>query len=132
MSCSVFVHIKYSKELEEKIKNMPGIILESCHYGDFESLRVPEGLFVQHKKEVDAHRFVVENEGVVRHFPENLGKWEYLSHGFDIWLNFEGDIVFVAPCHWDTDHGHWTILDLKEWIKSNLGDIKITQEKVSY
>ena len=42
------------------------------------------------------------------------------------------DIVFNVACHWDSNHGHRTITDLEEWIKTNLGDIKIKEEMVSY
>jgi hypothetical protein len=60
-----------------------------------------------------------------------------MSHGFEIWIGFKGDdgekdIVLVVPCHWDPDHGHWTLLDLEEWIKTNLGEVKIKEQKVSY
>ena len=131
MSCSVFVHIKYSKELEEKIRKISGIV-PGNKYHAFGSVMVPEELFHQHKKDVDSHRWVPGKDGMMGHFPENRGKWKYKGHGFDIWLGFEGDIVFVVPCHWNPDHGHWTIIDIGEWIKANLGDIKITQEKVTY
>ena len=131
MSCSVFVHIKYSKELEEKIRKISGIVLKNG-YRDFQSVKVPEELFPQHKKEVDAHRWVDGEDGKKLHFSTNPGKWKYEGHGFEIWLGFEGDIVFVVACHWDPDHGHFTLVDIGEWVKDNLGDIEITQEKVSY
>ncbi len=132
MTCSTFVHIEYSKELEEKIREIPGIIpVEPFDGADSGRIRVPEELFLKHKKEVDAHRWVVGKDGTMGHFPENPGKWEYKGHGFEIWLGFEGDIVFVVPCHWDPDHGHLTLLDMAEWIKANLGDIKIKCENVS-
>ena len=117
--------------MEEKIRKISGIVLKNG-YRDFQSVKVPEELFPQHKKEVDAHRWVDGKDGVLGHFPENLGKWQYKGHGFDIWLGFEGDIVFVVPCHWDLDHGHWTVIDIGEWIRDNLGDVKITQEKVTH
>ena len=53
MSCSIFVHIKYSKELEEKIRKISGITPKTS-YSNFEVVQVPEKLFYQHKKEVDA------------------------------------------------------------------------------
>lgn len=111
MSCSVFVHIKYSKELEEKIRKISGITSNNSH-NDFDSVQVPEELFPQHKKDVDAHRWIIGKDGTMGHFPENPGKWEYKGHGFKIWLGFEGDIVFVVPCHWDPDHGDRTIIDI--------------------
>ncbi len=136
MSCSIFVHIKYSKELEEKIKKMSGIIPKKS-YSDFEVVLVPEKLFPQHKKESEAHRWVVGKDGTAGHYPTNPGKWQYMSHGFEIWIGFIGDdgekdIVLVVPCHWDPDHGHWTILDLEEWINTNLGEVKIKEQKVTY
>jgi hypothetical protein len=136
MSCSVFVHIKYSKELEEKIRKMSGITPKR-NFSHFEIAQVPEELFSQHKKDVDAHRWVVEKDGTMGHYPTNPGKWEYKGHGFDIWLGFKGedgetDIVFVVPCHWNSDHGDLTILDLKEWIKDNLGEVEIKEQKVTY
>ena len=76
MSCSVFIHIKYSKELEEKIRKMHGIILLGLKYTDFESVQVPESLFPQHKKEVEAHKWVKEKNGDYGHYPENFGNWE--------------------------------------------------------
>jgi hypothetical protein len=136
MSCSVFVHIKYSKELEEKIMKISGITQKKS-FSHFEIFGVPKELFSQHKKEVDAHRWVVEKDGVIGHYPTNLGKWEYMSHGFDIWIGLKGengetDIVFVVPCHWDSEHGDLTLLDLKKWIKDNLGEIEIKEQRVSY
>ena len=131
MSCSVFVHIKYSKELEEKIRKISGIISKGS-YRDFQSVLVPEELFPQHKKDVDVHRWVPGKDGMIGHFPTNPGKWEYKGHGFEIWLGFEGDIVFVVPCHWNPDHGDLTIIDIREWIKDNLGDVKTTKEEVTY
>lgn len=135
MSCSVFVHIKYSKELEEKIRKLSGIIPKKS-YSDFEIVQVPNESFHQHKKDVDAHRWVVK-DGKAGHYPTNPGEWQYLSHGFDVWIGFKGDdgekdIVFVVPCHWDPDHGDRTILDLEEWINTNLGEIKIKEQKVTY
>ena len=130
MSCTVFVHIKYSKELEEKVKNIEGIVPDFGKHTP-ETLTVPEILFSQHKKEVDAHKWV-KGENSYGHYPENRGKWEYQSHGFDIWINFEGDIVFIIPCHWNPDHGDQTIVDIKEWIKKELGDFAIKEAKVSY
>lgn len=133
MSCSVSVCVTYSKELEEKIMNISGIILIPENvYSDFQTVRVPDTLFSQHEKDVDAHRWVVRGEGVMSHFPENPGKWEYKGHGFEIWLGFEGDIVFVASCHWNPDHGHWTIIDIEKWIEDNLGDVEIKEENESY
>lgn len=132
MSCSVFVHIKYSKELEEKIRKISGIVVSKNSYSDFDSVQVSEELFPQHKQEVDAHRWIIGKDGTMGHFPENPGKWEYKGHGFEIWLGFEGDMVFVVHCHWDPDHGDRTIIDIGKWIKANLGDIKIIQKKVSY
>lgn len=140
MSCSVFVHIKYSKELEEKIRKISGITPKTS-YSHFKIVQVPKELFLQHKKEVDVHRWVFGKDGTMGHFPENPGKWEYDGHGFEIWLGFKGDdgekdIVLVVPCHWDPDHGHWTLLDLEEWIKTNLGEVnsevKIKEQRVSY
>ena len=131
MSCSVFLHIKYSKELEEKIRKISGIVSKDI-YRDFQSVLVPEELFSQHKIEVDAHRWVSGKSGITGHFPQNIGKWEYKGHGFEIWLGFEGNIVFVVPCHWDPDHGNLTIIDIGEWIKDNLGDVKTTKEEVTY
>ena len=132
MSCSVFVHIKYSIELEEKIRKISGIIPKN-NYSGFKSVQVPEELFLQHKKEADAHRWVSGKHGIIGHFPQNPGKWEYKGHGFDIWLGFEGDIVFVIPCHWNPDHhGDLTIIDIREWIKDNLGDVKTAKAEVTY
>jgi len=133
----VFVHIKCSKELEEKIRKISGIIVPKKSYSDFEIVQVPEELFPQHKKEVDTHKWIVGKDGIMCHFPENHGKWEYKGHGFEIWIGFEADdgekdIVFNVPCHWNTDHGHWTLLNLEEWIKTNLGEVKIKEAKVSY
>lgn len=135
MSCSVFVHIKYFKELEEKIKKIEGII-PNRGYGDFESVQVPNDLFSQHKKEVDAHKWVVK-DGMTGHYSTHSGEWKYLSHGFEIWLRYKGEdegkeIVLVAPCHWDPDHGKLTLVDLLEWIKANLGEVEIKEQTVSY
>lgn len=121
MSCSVFVHIKHTEELEKKIKDIKGIVVKGAvvaHCGDSDRAYVPEELFSQHKKEDDAHKWII-NEGVCFRFPENSGKWEYKSHGFDIWFDFNGDggereIVFIVPCHWNPDHGIQTISDLKD------------------
>ncbi len=137
MSCSVFVHIKCSIELEEKIRNMSGIIPKTS-YSDFDVVQVPEELFPQHKKEAEAHRWVTKEGGSGHyHYPTNPGEWQYLSHGFEIWIGFkaddgEKDIVLVVPCHWDPDHGHYTLLDLEEWVKTNLGEVKIKDQKVTY
>ena len=135
MSCSVFVHIKYSKELEEKIRKLSGIIPKKS-YSDFEIVQVPNELFHQHKKDVDAHKWVVKG-GKSYHYPTNPGEWQYLSHGFDVWIGFKGDdgekdIVFVVPCHWDPDHGDRTLLDVEARINTNLGEIKIKEQKVTY
>lgn len=135
MSCSAFVHIRYSKELEEKIRKISGITPKTS-YSDFEIVHVPKELFLQHKKEAEAHRWVVK-DGIAYHYAKNSGEWQYLSHGFDIWIGFKGDdgekdIVLVVPCHWDPDHGHWTLLDLEEWINTNLGEVKIKEQDVSY
>ncbi len=135
MSCSVFVHIKYDKELEDKLKQIKGIILKGTN-GDIESLFVPTELFPQHKKDVDVHKWIKGKDGVLRHFPQNSGDWEYVPHGFDIWIGFKDDgdkdIVFIIPCHWSPDHGHWTLLDIAQWIKDNLGEIEIKKKNVSY
>ncbi len=136
MSCSVFVHIKYSKELEEKIRKISGIIVPKKSYSHFEIVQVPAELFPQHKKEAEAHRWVVGKDGTAGHHSTHSGEWQHLSHGFDIWIGFEADngekdIVLVVPCHWDPDHGHWTIIDLEEWIRTNLGDVKIKEQKVT-
>lgn len=137
MSCSVFVHIKCSKELEEKIRNMSGITPKKS-YSYFEIFKVPEELFPQHKKEAEAHRWVTkEGSSDYYHHSRNPGEWQYVSHGFEIWIGFIGDdgekdIVLVVPCHWDPDHGHWTLLNLEEWIKTNLGEVKIKEQKVTY
>lgn len=134
MSCSVFLHIKYSKELEEKIRKISGVV-PTQKYRDFDSIKVPENLFFQHKKDVDAHKWVENKNGDYGHFPQNISEdgktWAYRSHGFEIWLNFEGNIVFIAECHWNAEHGDITIRDLEEWIKTNLGDIKIKEAHVS-
>lgn len=74
MSCSVFVHIKYSKELEEKIRRISGIIPKKS-YSDFDIVQVSEELFSQHKKDDDAHRWVVKDR-MSYHFPENDGEWQ--------------------------------------------------------
>lgn len=129
MSCTVFVHVKYSKELEEKIKNIKGVVSDTRKIP--ETITVPDVLFPQHKKEVDAHRWV-KRKNVYSHYPQNSGIWEYQSHGFEIWINFEGDIVFIIPCHWDTGHGDQTAIDIKEWIKKELGDFEIKESNVSY
>lgn len=137
MSCSIFVHIKCSKELEEKIRNMPGITPKTS-YSYFKVVKVPEELFPQHKKEAEAHRWVTkEGKEGYYHFSTNPGEWQHMSHGFEIWIGFIGDdgekdIVLVVPCHWDPDHGHWTLIDLGEWIKTNLGEVKIKEQKVTY
>ena len=136
MSCSAFVHIEYSKELEDKILKIDGIEkLISYSSEEFVRVRVSPDIFLQHKKEADAHRWIRKDGDMCTHYdPErNPGEcgWEYLSHGFEMWLNFEGDIVFVVPCHWDEDHGRFTLVDIREWIKDNLGDIKIKSERVS-
>lgn len=135
MSCSVFVHIEHSKELEEKIIGIPGIIpLDTFDGEEFWRVKVPEELFPQHLKECDAHRWVPTDGGLLLHYdpPLNPGNWEYRSHGFEIWLDFEGCIVFIVPCHWNYDHGHYTLIDVGEWINTNLGDVKIKKENVSY
>lgn len=137
MSCSIFVHIKYSKELEEKIRKISGVVVPKKSYSGFEIVQVPEELFPQHKKEAEAHRWVVGKDGTMGHHSTNPGEWQYMSHGFEIWIGFEGDdgekdIVLVVPCHWDSDHGHWTLLNLEEWINTNLGEVKIKEQKVSY
>lgn len=137
MSCSVFVHIKCSKELEEKIRKISGIIPKTS-YSHFEVVNVPEELFPQHKKEAEAHRWVTkEGQEGYYHHSTNPGEWQHLSHGFEIWIGFIGDdgekdIVLVVPCHWDPDHGHWTLIDLEEWIKTNLGEVKIKEQKVTH
>lgn len=133
MSCSTFVHTKHSKELEEKLIKISGIvILESFTGESFGRVKVPEESFPQHLKECDAHRSVPTGEGHLLHYdpPLNPGNWEYHSHGFEIWIDFEGDIVFVVPCHWSYGHGQHTLIDIREWIRVNLGDIKITKEEV--
>lgn len=136
MSCSVFVHIKYSKELDEKIRKLSGIIPKKS-YSDFEAFNVPEQMFPQHKKEVDVHRWVVGKDGIMGHYPKNPGKWQYMSHGFEVWIGFKGEdgekeIVFVVPCHWNPDHGNLTLIDLEEWIKNKLGEVEIKEKKVTY
>lgn len=96
-------------------------------------LAVPEELFPQHKKESDAHKVFVE-KGIFHQYQENSGKnWEYKSHGFKVWINFEGDIIFIIPCHWNPDHGEQTIIDIKEWIEKELGIVQIEKgTKVSW
>lgn len=129
MSCTVFVELKYSKELAEKIKKIHGIIPKNS-YREFEAVEIPEVLFSQHKKECDAHRWV---KG--KHFPQNKGKWIFESHGFEIWLGFEEKIVFVVNCHWSYNHGEQTILDIEQWIKDMLGEDvvgMIIDKRVSY
>lgn len=134
MTCSAFVHIEYSKELEEKIRGIPGIIpIEPLDGASVWRVKVPEELFHQHKKECDAHKWVQVEGGLLLHYDPllNPGNWKYCSHGFEVWFNFEGDIVFVIPCHWNEYHGQLTLLDMAEWIKANLGYIKIKRESVS-
>lgn len=135
MSCSVFVHIKYVKELEEKIKKIDRIIPKGRGFGDFEIVQVPNELFHQHKKEVDAHKWV-EKE-MIGHHSTHSGEWKYLSHGFEIWLGYKGEdkgkeIVLVVPCHWNPDHGELTLIDLAKWIETNLGEVEIKAQTVSY
>lgn len=134
MSYTVFVELKYSKELVEKIKKIPGIIPKNS-YRDTEVVNVPEVLFSQHKKETDAHKWVKGKGGISLHFPQNKGECTYKSHGFEIWLGFEEKIVFVVPCHWSYNHGEQTILDIEQWIKERLSDDivgMIIDKRVSY
>lgn len=134
MSCTVFVEIKYSKELVEKIKKIPGIIPKNS-YRDLEAVEIPDELFSQHKKESDAHKWVKGKNGSFIHFSQNKGKWIYKSHGFDIWLGFEEKIVFMVNCHWSYNHGEQTILDIEQWIKDRLSEEfvgMIIEKRVTY
>lgn len=134
MAGSAFVYVEYSKELEEKIRGMPGVIpKESFDGAGFWRVKVPAELFHQHKKECDAHKWIRIEGGLFLHYDPLLhpGNWEYCSHGFEVWFNFNGDMVFVIPHHWNCGHGHLTLIDISEWIKDNLGDIRIKREDVS-
>ena len=136
MSCSAFVRIEYSKELEDKIIKMNGVESIPGPTGEtFGRFRVSADMFIQHKKEDDAHRWVTGNGNISTQYepsrmPENCG-WEYQSHGFEIWIGFEKDIVFIVPCHWNYDHGRFTLIDIRVWIKDNLGNINIKNERIS-
>lgn len=128
MTCSAFVNLEYTKDLEEKITKITGIVPDNRKCTSIVSIQVPENLFSQHKKEVEAHK--VPKNKMYGHL-ESSDEWEYKGHGFEIWLNFQGNIVFITGCHWNEEHGEVTITDFKKWITDNLGDVKIKSEEVT-
>jgi hypothetical protein len=138
MTVNACVVIKRTDEIVEKLKRLGtfkkrlGIFKTSDYFDGI--IVIDSNDFGVHNSKFDwkePHLWYEVGEETYSHYPEGqkTAKVVSLPHGFEVYIE-KDKLVFDSPAHWDKNHARQTVEDLKQWIKSVIGEVEIIESGV--